>query len=98
MPAKSKHGRGKHPHNKKRSNIRPMQAVTGLQQAASDIARPAVPAGAAPAPKAPLQKRTGGSAVAIPIQTEYITGELKRIGILTAIIVVILIVLYIFLR
>jgi hypothetical protein len=99
MPAKSKHGRGKHPHNKKRSKIRQMQAGTGLQQqAASDIERPAAPVGTAPAPKAPLPKKVAASAAAIPIQHEYVTGELKRIGILTAIIVVILIVLYIFIK
>ncbi|OGO17974.1 MAG: hypothetical protein A2Z15_00430 [Chloroflexi bacterium RBG_16_50_11] len=97
MP-KSKHGRGKHPHNKKRGQIRPMQAGTGVpQQATSSMTSAAAPASVAPTATPPAQKKSIASA-ALPLHYEFIGSELKRIGILTGIIIVILIILYIFLK
>lgn len=93
MPGKSKHGKGKHPHYKK-SKLRQRQAVSGLQQpAAQDVAKPTVPAAASvsPVPKAP---KAAHSAVSATIQRSYSLAEIKRIGILTGIIIVILIILY----
>ncbi|MFA5308080.1 MAG: hypothetical protein WC370_01160 [Dehalococcoidales bacterium] len=87
MPAKSKHGRGKHPHKNK---LRQRPAGTGLpqQQVTQDAVKPVA---------APVRTvSTAGAKAAAPaatIDTSYIVGELKRIGILTAITVVLLIVL-----
>ena len=98
MP-KSKHGRGKHPHVRKRSKMRQMPAGTGMAPPAADnIARAAAPAGVRPASPASTQKRSATSSAALPLHYEFITGDLKRIGILTVIVFIILIVLYLFLK
>ncbi|MGD0779792.1 MAG: hypothetical protein ABR954_03300 [Dehalococcoidales bacterium] len=55
------------------------------------------PAAVAPAPQAPMQKKPVSSA-ALPLHYEFIGSDLRRIGILTVIIVAILIVLYLFLK
>jgi hypothetical protein len=60
-----------------------------------------MPMAAAPAnvrPAAPLQKKAALSSAALPLHFEFISGDLKRIGVLTGIIFVILIVLYLFLK
>lgn len=95
MPHKSRHGRGKHPHSRKRSKIRQMQAVAGSPpQTTNGIAQPSVPAGVAPTPKSPMPKAAALPAAAMPAHYEYVNSDLKRIAILTGIIFVILIVLY----
>ena len=94
MPAKSKHGRGKHYHHKKKSNFRSVEAGTGLtQETSGDISKASAPSSTAPVAKAPVQKKALTSA-ALPLHYEFIAGDLKRIGILTGIIVVLLIVAY----
>ena len=94
MPGKSKHGKGKHPHYKK-SKLRQRQAVSGLQQpVAQDVAKPTLPAAASVSPVPKTQKATAPSAVSATIQRSYSLAEIKRIGILTGIILVILIILY----
>ncbi len=94
MPAKSKHGRGKHSHHKKKDKFRQVQAGTDLTQQTSDnISATAATLNAVPVAKAPVQKKASSSA-ALPLHYEFIAGDLKRIGILTGIIVVLLIVAY----
>ena len=94
MPAKSKHGRGKHYHQKKKSKFRQVEAGTGLtQETSGDISKADAPLGIASAVKTPAQKKTTTSA-ALPLHYEFIAGDLKRIGILTGIIVVLLIAAY----
>lgn len=104
MPGKSKHGRGKHPQHSKRSKIRQRQAVgTGIQQAAATDAQPqavqSVAQPAAPArPVMATKPKTGPASVAATFDPTYIVSELKRIGILTGIAVVIIIILALVLR
>jgi len=94
LPAKSKHGRGKHFHHKKKNKFRQAQAGTDLvQEATGDIMKAGAPLTTTPAVKVPEQKKTLASA-AVPLHYEFITGDLKRIGILTGIVVVLLIVAY----
>lgn len=94
MPAKSKHARGKHYHHKKKSKFRQVQAGTGLtQETSDDISKTDATLNAAPTAKAPIQKK-GPPSAALPLHYEFITGDLKRIGILTGIIVVLLIAAY----
>jgi len=94
LPAKSKHSRGKHHHGKKRSKNRQVQAGAGLpQEATSNISRVDVPSSAAPAVKAQVQKKIATSA-GLPLHYEFIGSDLKRIGILTGIIVILLIAAY----
>ncbi len=93
MP-KSKHGRGKHFHHKKKSKFRQGQAGAALTQEAPGEILKAEPISSTSQPvKAPEQKRAPTSA-ALPLHYEFIAGDLKRIGILTVIIVVLLIVAY----
>jgi hypothetical protein len=94
LPAKSKHGRGKHSHHKKKDKFRQVQAGTGLtQETSGDILKAGAPSSTAPVVKAPVQKKAMTSA-ALPLHYEFIAGDLKRIGILTGIIIVLLIVAY----
>jgi len=94
LPAKSKHSRGKHFHHKKKSKFRQVQAGTDLtQETSGDISKANTPLSIAPAVKTPAQKKTPTSA-ALPLHYEFIAGDLKRIGILTGIIAVLLIVAY----
>ena len=94
MPAKSKHGRGKHRHQKKKGNFRQTQAGAGSTQETSlDTSKPEAPLSTVPAVKTPAPKKVPASA-ALPLHYEFIAGDLKRIGILTGIIIVLLIVAY----
>jgi hypothetical protein len=96
MPGKSKRGKGKHPHYHRKSKIRQRQDRAGLPQpVAGDVPKPGVPivAKSSPAPKA-APKGAASAAASTIYQRDYTLGELKRIGILTGIIFVILIVLY----
>lgn len=87
MPGKSRHGKGKHPHRSKKSKAIKRQASTYLQQqATAEAPEHAAPVRTEPAPKA------ASPAVTTP-RYPYVAGELKRIGILAGIIIVILIVL-----
>ncbi len=88
MPGKSRYGRGKHPHHSKKSKAIKRQASAPLQQPADAAPKPAAPVKAEPAskPTAPLDAAT-------MTRHLYIVDELKKIGILAGIIIVILIVL-----
>ena len=93
MSAKSKHGRGKH-HGKKKGKFRRMQAAAGLpQETARNISSSNVPVETTPVEKPQVQKKVATSA-ALPLHYEFIGNDLKRIGILTGIIVILLIVAY----
>ena len=94
MPAKSKHGRGKHSRHKKKAKFRNAQAGTGLtQETSGDILKAGAPSSTAPMVKTPVRKKAPASA-ALPLHYEFIAGDLKRIGILAGIIIVLLIVAY----
>jgi hypothetical protein len=99
MSKKSKHGRGKHPHKIKRP-MQPGTSASATQPVSGDISRASAPVAAAPVQQAQVQvqRKQPLSAAALPLNYAFITGELKQIGILTGIVVVVLVVLYIFLR
>lgn len=109
MSKKSKHGRGKHPHNRKRDRTRQFQpSAPVVPPVAGDISRAAAPnvaapivtapgVAAAPMPQVQVPRKAAATA-AVPIRHETLISELKNIGILVGVIVVILIVLYIFLK
>jgi hypothetical protein len=97
MPGKSRHGKGKHPHYSKKGKIRQHQASSGTpqpagvslpQQATANVPKPAAPISASPVPRAATRPEAATIA-----HYPDIVSELKRIGILTGIIIVILIVL-----
>ncbi len=89
MPGKSRHGKGKHPHHSKKSKaIRRQTTMPSQQQATAVAPEPTAPVKAPPAPKA----AAASAAVTAP-RYPYVVGELKRIGILAGIIIVVLIVL-----
>ena len=89
MPDKSRHVKGKHPHHSKKSKAMMRQSGTPLPQQASAVApKPAESV------KAPSVPKAGATSEAVtPLRYPYVTGELKRIGILAGIIIVVLIVL-----
>ena len=87
MPGKSRHGKGKHPHHSKKSKaIQRRQAGIVQQQPDSVTAMPAA------AVQAPMPTATA-TPKARTAHNPYIISELRRIGILAGIILVILIVL-----
>ncbi len=90
MPGKSKHGKRKHfrPSKKSKSILRQDTAVKPMPVATA-AARPAAPAQVVPIIKA-APPRTS-------IKTDqyaYVPGDLRRIGLLSLIIIVILFILY----
>ena len=88
MPGKSRHGKGKHPHYSKKSKIRQRQAGAGLpQQAIASVPKTTAPISPQTTPK------TAPPATTSTVQYPNIINELKRIGILTGIIIIILIIL-----
>jgi len=90
MPGKSRHGKGKHPSQSKRRRERQRYAATSAhQQEAAQAPKPAAPADI-PAPPTRVPTPPMASPVA---QYPYIAAELRRIGILAGIMLVILIVL-----
>jgi hypothetical protein len=96
MP-KSKHGRGKH--YRKANVVRPPTTATTdmTQQPAANMSMATPPTVPTAAPKMPAQKR-GTATAALPLHYEFIPGDLKRIGILSVIIIAILIVLFFVLK
>ncbi len=90
MPGKSRrHGKGKHPHHSKKSKAIQHKEAAALQQTAAT----SVPGQAAAIDTTPLPKVAATPAKTRTLQYPYITGELRRIGILAGIILVILIIL-----
>jgi len=88
MPGKSRHGKRKHlPQDKKRKGKRSSPGVVASQQAEIQIDKPAAPAQVmAPSVSTPVPVPTAA-------RYPYIITELRRIGILAGIMLVILIVL-----
>jgi len=87
MPGKSRHGRKKHlPQGKKRKGRQGSPGAVAPQQAEIQADKPAAPAQVAP---------SASTLVPAPMVTRYpyILAELRRIGILAGIVLVILIVL-----
>jgi hypothetical protein len=111
MSKHSKHGRGKHSHFKRaqkrqqmqmntmaQSNTSEMQPTTNaIQQTPSATPMTPKPAVVTSRPQPQMQRRSSSTA-ALPLHYEFIAGDLKRIGILTVAVLVILVVLYIFIR
>ena len=89
MPGKSRHAKGKHPHHSKKSKIKQRQATMSFQQPVAAEAPEQIIAVAKPAPAAVTASPAKVKTALYP----YVTGELRRIGILAFIILVILIVL-----
>ena len=91
MPGKSRHGKGKHPHHSKKSKaIQRQEAKASQQQVTVDASLKATPTDidkAAPPKPAVVSERKKA------IQYPFIIGELRRIGILAGIIMIILIIL-----
>ena len=86
-------------------NTNTMQPTTGAMQQTPGAMQPTPdatpmmprPAVTSPTRQIPIQKRAAATA-ALPLHYEFISGDLKRIGILTVVILAILVVLFIFLR
>jgi len=88
MPGKSKHGKGKRYQLNKKRNIPRQNPVAAPAAATAAVPKPSVTLTAAPAGK------TSASSASIKTdQYAYVPGDLRRIGLLLGIIVVILIVL-----
>ena len=90
MPGKSKQSKGKHPHNSRKSKAIQRQSTVTTQRQAVTEASPVADTAAA---GANITKAAGAPARAKAPQYPYIAGELRRIGILAAIILVVLIIL-----
>ena len=89
MPDKSKHGKRKHPHLSKKSRAKQRHGTIALQQpVATEPPRPAAAFSTPPSSRASVSPATPRA-----VQYPYITAELRSIGILAGIILVILIVL-----
>lgn len=88
MPKKSRHGKGRRPQY--RNNIRQQQGASQAIQNA--VAAPGTPAPAAAKIPAP-SKGQSGSTAATAAQYPYFTSELKKIGIISGIIIIILVIL-----
>ena len=91
MPSKSRHGKGKHPHHSKKSKtIQRQEARASQQQVTVDTSPKATPTDidkvAPPKPAVSAERKKA-------IQYPFIIGELRRIGILAGIILIILIIL-----
>ena len=90
MPGKSRHGRRKHPNQTKRKKERTSRpTILAQQQIAAQTHEPvsspnvSTPAASMPTPRAKPA----------PVQHPYISAELRTIGILAGIILIILVVL-----
>jgi len=91
MPGKSRHGKGKHPHHSRKSKAIQRQEAKAIQQQTTvDTVPKATPIDI---DKAPPPKPTVISEKKQSIQYPFIADELRRIGILAGIIVMILIIL-----
>ena len=89
MSGKSRHGKGKHPHHSKKSKAIMRQTSAAKHQPAAVVApKPVEPVKTPTAPKADVKTE-----VTAALRYPYVTGELKRTGILAGIIIVVLIVL-----
>jgi len=88
MPGKSRHGKGKHHQHRKKTGAKQRYGAVALQQpAVTGTPQPAATISTPPPSRAPAPTTTRTA------QYPYITTELRNIGILSGIILVILIVL-----
>ena len=88
MPGKSRHSKGKHLHHSKKSKAKQRQEAASIRPLATEIPGPAT------AVEVLLPSKTAAPlAKTRTMQYPYISGELRRIGILAGIIIVILIIL-----
>ena len=93
MPGKSRHGKAKY-HTKKSKAKQRSTALPSQQQAVVMSPKPAVATRvSAPLEKVRTKEKTRTATVSGAVRYPYITAELKRIGMLAGIILVILIVL-----
>lgn len=88
MPSKSQHSRGKHSHQSKKSKSIQRREAWAARPPINEKAAPVVEAATVPAPK-PVEIPSRQHAVSHP----YISGELKKIGVIAAIMFIILIIL-----
>ena len=88
MPGKSRHTKGKHPHKSKKSKAKQRQEALALHQIADETRWLDTTIDIQP-----IARTTTSPAKTRTMQYPYIMGELRRIGILAAIIIVILIIL-----
>ncbi|OGO19142.1 MAG: hypothetical protein A2144_06025 [Chloroflexi bacterium RBG_16_50_9] len=89
MPGKSRHVKGKHQQHSRKSKFKQRHGTAVPQQpAASGVPAPAATTSAPSPAKAPPLTATPAAS-----QYRYVIAEMRRIGILSAIILVILIVL-----
>jgi hypothetical protein len=88
MPGKSKHGKGRTRQSKRSRAMRRHETAAPQAPEASETPRPAAAASKAPSSQAPASA-VRPKTVAYP----YVKAELKTIGILAAIVIVILVVL-----
>ncbi len=94
MPEKSRHGKAKY-HTKKSKAKQRSTALPSQQQAVGMSPKPAVATSVSTLPEKKVRttEKIRTATVAGAVRYPYITAELKRIGILAGIILVILIVL-----
>jgi hypothetical protein len=92
MPGKSRHKKSKHPHHSRKSKAILRQGILASQKTPADVPKPATPVAAPIAPKEATTLATAPAIARTPTYP-YITTELRRIGILAGIILIILIVL-----
>jgi hypothetical protein len=88
MPSKSRHSRGKHPHRSKKSKAIKRQEALAARQSVPEKPAETVETVTIPTPKpaeAPSKVHT--------MNYPYVFRELRRIGILAAIMIIILIIL-----
>lgn len=91
MPQKSKHGKGRHYRaSKKSKTLQRKDTIRSQVSTSAEISKPSAPIPAVPAVKttAPAVSTTKTS------QYIYVPGDLRRIGILSVIIIIILFALY----
>lgn len=111
--SKHRHGKGKFRRMQKMQQQTMMQQQPGVMQqqnqgmmqqpgvvqpSASNMPMAPQPKVSTPVQQPPALPKKAVAAGAIPLHYEYVAGDLRMIGILTAICVVILVVLYIFLK
>ena len=90
MPGKPRQKKSKHPHHSRKSKAIQRQASEGLRQTPEPKPKPA--------PTVPSPQATVPKVESIPVPSKlishpFIAGELRRIGILAGIIIIILIIL-----
>jgi predicted flap endonuclease-1-like 5' DNA nuclease len=93
MPGKSRHGKGKHHHQSKKSKAIRRQGTTAAAPASTETPATAPVAAAPPAKVQPSTKAAGTPAKPAAIEYPYALDELKRIGILAGIAVIVLFIL-----